>query len=340
MKRYWILLLLLSFLLTGCTQVPPASSTETTSAPTETKPVAHWIKDAGHTFYIKEDGSPHTGWLELDGKQYYLNNDGILQTGWLELDGKRHYLNNDGILQTGWLELDGKRYYLNNDGILHTGWLELDGKQYYLKDDGSITCGKAIIDRTTYYFTSAGVSTLVVNPWNVIPEGYTPDLVDAEDGYIIDSSCRDALLQMLADCRTAGYDARITSAYRRHQVQVDLYNKKVWYYIDRGYAVADARKKAATIVAIPGTSEHQLGLAVDLVDSSHWTLDESQENTPAQKWLMEHCHEYGFILRYPVGSTEITGIIYEPWHYRYVGVEIAQEITNLGITLEEYLGAA
>ena len=299
MKRYWILLLLLSFLLTGCAQVPPASSTETTSAPTETKPVAHWIKDAEHTFYIKEDGSLHTGWLELDGKQYYLNNDGILQTG----------------------------------------WLELDGKQYYLKDDGSITCGKAIIDRTTYYFTSTGVSTLVVNPWNVLPEGYTPDLVDAEDGYIIDRSCRDALLQMLADCRTAGYDARITSAYRRHQVQVDLYNKKVWYYIDRGYTVADARKKAATIVAIPGTSEHQLGLAVDLVDSDHWVLDESQENTPAQKWLMEHCWEYGFILRYPNGKSEATGIIYEPWHYRYVGKELALELKASGLCLEEYFAA-
>ncbi len=299
MKRILILLFLLSFLLIGCAPVLPTGSLDTTGATEETKPVAHWVKDAGHTFYIKEDGSVHTGWLELDGK----------------------------------------RYYLDKDGILQTGWLELDGQKYYLKDDGTVTCGKAIIDRVTYYFTSAGVNILMVNPWNTIPDGYTPELVDAEDGYVVDSRCKDALMQMLADCRTAGFDARITSAYRRHQTQVDLYNKKVWYYIDRGYSVANARKKAATIIAMPGTSEHQLGLAVDLVDSSHWVLDESQENTPAQKWLMEHCWEYGFILRYPNGKSEVTGIIYEPWHYRYVGKDLAMELKDSGLCLEEYFAS-
>ncbi len=299
MKRYWIFPFLLSFLLTGCAQFLPAGNIESTGASAEPRPAAHWVKDAGHTFYMKEDGSLHTGWLELDGQ----------------------------------------RYYLDKDGVLQTGWLDLDGKQYYLKADGSVTRGKASIDRTTYYFTSAGVKTIVVNPWNMIPDGYTPDLVDAEDGYIVDSSCRDALLQMLADCRAAGYDARITSAYRRQQTQIELYNKKVWYFIDRGYAVADARKEAATVIAVPGTSEHQLGLAVDLVDSSHWVLDESQEDTPAQKWLMEHCWEYGFILRYPNGKSDATGIIYEPWHYRYVGTDLALELKDSGLCLEEYFAA-
>jgi D-alanyl-D-alanine carboxypeptidase len=101
-----------------------------------------------------------------------------------------------------------------------------------------------------------------------------------------------------------------------------------------------ALTEAAKEVAIPGTSEHQLGLAIDLVDADFPYLDDRQANTATQKWLMEHCHEYGFILRYPTGTTQITGIIFEPWHYRYVGQEIAQEIMNLGITLEEYLGAA
>ncbi len=298
MKRYLILLFLLSFLLTGCISTLPTGGTESTAESTEAN-AARWVTDAGQTFYIKEDGSLHSGWLELDGK----------------------------------------RYYLDQDGFLQTGWLELDGKQYYLKTDGSAIRGKAIIDRDTYYFTSTGVKTLVVNPWNVIPSGYTPDLVDAEDGYIVDRSCKDDLLQMLADCRAAGHDARITSAYRRQETQVELYNKKVWYFIDRGYTVADARKEAATVVAMPGTSEHQLGLAVDLVDSSHWVLDETQENTPAQKWLMEHCWEYGFILRYPNGKSEATGIIYEPWHYRYVGKELALELKNSGLCLEEYFAS-
>ena len=91
------------------------------------------------------------------------------------------------------------------------------------------------------------------------------------------------------------------------------------------------------MVAVPGTSEHQLGLALDLVDARHVKLDESQENTDAYKWLSKHCAEYGFIVRYPNGKTDITGIIYEPWHFRYVGVEAATYIMENGITLEEYL---
>ena len=90
-------------------------------------------------------------------------------------------------------------------------------------------------------------------------------------------------------------------------------------------------------MAIPGTSEHQLGLAMDIIDSANWKLDESQAKMPTQIWLMENSWRYGFILRYPDGTSEQTGIIYEPWHYRYVGKEIAAEIFELDVCLEEYL---
>ena len=90
---------------------------------------------------------------------------------------------------------------------------------------------------------------------------------------------------------------------------------------------------------MPGTSEHQLGLAVDLVDASYQVLDEAQASTPAQQWLMAHCWEYGFILRYPAEKQDITGIIYEPWHYRYVGRDHAQAIRQSGQCLEEFLQA-
>ena len=96
--------------------------------------------------------------------------------------------------------------------------------------------------------------------------------------------------------------------------------------------------EAAKAVAIPGTSEHQLGLAVDLVDANMQDLTSAQESTETQKWLMANSWRYGFIHRYPNGKTDITGIIYEPWHYRYVGKDAAQEIFNRDITLEEYLG--
>ena len=99
----------------------------------------------------------------------------------------------------------------------------------------------------------------------------------------------------------------------------------------------DAEKEAGTVVAVPGTSEHQLGLALDIIDNSNWVLDWSQENTKTQQWLMAHSWEYGWVLRYPNGKTELTGIIYEPWHYRYVGREIAAELHELDLCLEEYL---
>lgn len=89
-----------------------------------------------------------------------------------------------------------------------------------------------------------------------------------------------------------------------------------------------------------GTSEHQLGLAADIVAADYQVLEEEQENTPEQQWLMAHCQEYGFILRYPRDKQGLTGVGYEPWHYRYVGVEAAQEIMSQGLCLEEYLGQA
>ena len=107
--------------------------------------------------------------------------------------------------------------------------------------------------------------------------------------------------------------------------------------MDKGLSRAEAEIVAATISAFPGTSEHQLGLAVDLVDINYQLLNEQQENTAAQKWLMENSWRYGFILRYPNNKSAITGIEYEPWHYRYVGVELSTELYELGLTMEEYL---
>ena len=98
-----------------------------------------------------------------------------------------------------------------------------------------------------------------------------------------------------------------------------------------------AKNEAAKVISVPGTSEHHLGLAVDIVDTRSWNLNEEQENLPGQKWLMNNCWRYGFILRYPVGTEEQTGIIYEPWHYRYVGTELAEELHKSGLTLDEYL---
>lgn len=178
---------------------------------------------------------------------------------------------------------------------------------------------------------------VLVNPWNSIDGDYSPKLTTVEDGFQLDRRCADALRKMLFDCRQEGNFPVICSAYRTQEYQQELFDKKVERVLATGVNTEDAPEIAAKSVALPGTSEHQLGLAVDLIDYFYTNLDQGQERTGTQKWLMAHCTDYGFILRYPNGTTDITGIIYEPWHYRYVGKSAAREITELGITFEEYL---
>ena len=178
---------------------------------------------------------------------------------------------------------------------------------------------------------------LLVNRWNPIPDGYTFELTQLKQGHAVDSRAYPDLQEMMDACRAAGLDPKICSSYRTQDKQQELYENKIQRLMDEGYSYERAVEEAGTVVAVPGTSEHQTGLALDIVDASYQILDEEQENTQVQQWLMEHSWEYGFVLRYPNGKSEITGIIYEPWHYRYVGREAAREMTELGMCLEEYV---
>jgi D-alanyl-D-alanine carboxypeptidase len=178
---------------------------------------------------------------------------------------------------------------------------------------------------------------ILVNPWNTIPEGYTVKLKKLANGMQVDERIYDDLAAMLGACWDAGLKPCVRSAYRTQSTQQWLYNNKITRLKNAGYSTAAAKKEAARWVAVPGTSEHQLGLALDIVSSSYQALNKKQENTAEQKWLMEHCWEYGFILRYPTDKSDITGIGYEPWHYRYVGRENALAIRDSGLCLEEYL---
>ncbi len=181
------------------------------------------------------------------------------------------------------------------------------------------------------------VLLMLVNPWNPIPDSFTPELTTLSDGQQIASCCCEDLEKMLSDCRSAGNSPYICSAYRTQETQEYLFGNKVGRLIAEGFDEKTAETEAAKVVALPGTSEHQLGLAADIIDSTYTQLDNGQENTSTQKWLMENSWKYGFILRYPSGKSDITGIIYEPWHYRYVGAETAAEIYESGLCLEEYL---
>ena len=324
------------------TTEPTLPPTTAPTVPPTTAPVLDgWHTEDGVDRYY-ENGVPISGWKELDGQLHYFFSDGTYASGWVQIDENRYYFDEQGLACTGWLELETKRYYLNEDGTMQVGWLELEGIRYYFKEDGVMARGCVEIDGVNNYFTADGAYFLLVNPWNYIPEGYDPDLValDKYNNYSdmrISRICYDDLMAMLKACRQEASKAVVVSAYRTHEFQTKNYNRKVQYYLDRGYDQEEAERRAARVVAVPGTSEHQLGLAVDIVDVNYPYLDDHQATMPAQKWLMEHCWEYGFVLRYPDDKTDVTGIIYEPWHYRYVGKELAAELYELGLTVEEYM---
>ena len=179
---------------------------------------------------------------------------------------------------------------------------------------------------------------ILVNYENPLPDGFTvPQLTQLRSNQFVDSRVYPALQQMMDDARAQGLEPLVCSSYRDWDTQVRLFNGEIQDWLDKGYSQEEAEAVAAIWVARPGTSEHQTGLTVDIVDMNYQLLDEAQEKTPVQQWLMAHCAEYGFILRYPTDKSDITRIGYEPWHYRYVGVEAAQEIMELGLCLEEYL---
>ena len=300
-------------------------------------PTEGWQQVDGKKCYVTLEGTIPRGWMDMDGQKLYFNDRGFCHTGWLDDSSGRYYFDAEGVMTTGWAELEGKRYYFSEDGTAYAGWLEEDGKRYYIREDGSAAVGKLEIDGEAYFFSSTGVNFILVNPWHFLPKDYEPELVQA-CGTWLDPACQEALEKMLADCRAAGYTPEMVSGYRSYESQRANLNRMVQSYIDQGYCYEFAYATATQIVAVPGTSEHHLGLAFDIVDKIYGALDYEQANTPTQKWLMEHCWEYGFILRFPENSTEITGIIWEPWHYRYVGVEIAMEIYELGcIPLETYI---
>ena len=179
--------------------------------------------------------------------------------------------------------------------------------------------------------------TLLVNPQNPLPEEFSVELATLKNGLTVDKRIYDDLNAMLTDCRKTGLQPIVCSAYRPLATQTRLYNNKVARLRAAGYNSESAKVEAARWVAVPGTSEHHTGLALDIVSIHYQHLNEQQACTAEQQWLMEHCWEYGFILRYPADKCAVTGIGYEPWHYRYVGRETAAAIRESGLCLEEYL---
>ena len=151
----------------------------------------------------------------------------------------------------------------------------------------------------------------------------------------LQTEAADAFLSMQAAAAKDGVDVRMQSGYRSVSYQKKLYDNKTQYYRDKGLSEAAAREKAAVIVNPPGCSEHNCGLAADLNSPEHTTLDTGFADTAAFRWLCENAEQYGFILRYPKEAESVTGITYEPWHWRYVGAENAALLNQSGLCLEE-----
>ena len=182
-------------------------------------------------------------------------------------------------------------------------------------------------------------SLLLANTQNPLPDGYEPPQLATIDaaGRQVDSRIAQPLQQMIAAAEKDGAHLVVTSAYRSYERQEELFVSMIRDYLAMGYSNAEAYAATKRLRNVPGTSEHQTGLTVDIISQSYWQLDEGYAETYEAKWLKEHAAEYGFILRYPKDKTAITGTSFEPWHYRYVGVEDAQKIMAQGLCLEEYL---
>ncbi len=179
---------------------------------------------------------------------------------------------------------------------------------------------------------------LLVNRANPLSRGYEVTLITLPDG--VNRAAEEAyepLCEMLSAGRKEGLRFEICSSYRDVKRQQELFEEDVEVLMNQGYSYWEAFGEVAKETMPPGYSEHSTGLAFDIVALGYQMLDEGQEKTAENKWLQEHCAEYGFILRYPKGKEDITAISYESWHFRYVGKEIAEYIMENGITLEEYV---
>ncbi|MBO4266457.1 MAG: D-alanyl-D-alanine carboxypeptidase family protein [Lachnospiraceae bacterium] len=178
---------------------------------------------------------------------------------------------------------------------------------------------------------------MLVNKQNPVPEDYEVNLAKINGSMYVDERIIEDIYKMMDAASDDGVDLMICSAYRSYDRQRVLFNNKINKLMGQGLTYLESYKVGSMSVTVPGTSEHHLGLALDILTGSYTEMDDGFGETQAGKWLAANSADYGFILRYPKGKEDITGIIYEPWHFRYVGTEYAKDITERGVCLEEYL---
>lgn len=177
---------------------------------------------------------------------------------------------------------------------------------------------------------------MLINKQHPIPEDYEFTLATIKGSMKCDERIIPELQLMMQAAQKDGVTLVIRSPYRDYERQIYLFNRKVKGYMRTKMSYLESYRTTAQSVTIPGASEHQVGLALDITSNSYTTLTQGFADTEAGKWLAEHSYEYGFILRYPDGKEDITGISFEPWHFRYVGKTAAKYMYDNDLTLEEF----
>lgn len=331
-----------------------------------------WQETPDGIYYLNNDGTAWMGWMDSEDGFRFFDETGLMATGWLDFDGSSFYMEDNGYITTGWATLEeriseeeierlqekakkeGKKfvmdeprevlYYFREDGVMATGWQKIDQKDHYFIQANQkayngrfLTAGMAARGRVTtpqgtLYFAHNGELIPMMDKWNSFNSIYEPNLYDeGYNGVKLIQECADALRQMLDDAHAAKQYPVLRQGYLPQNTSKSLYTQAL------KNAKGDADEVLKTL-SPPEMDEHRLGLTADLTPDSSAKYDASViEKTPAIQWLMENCWKYGFILRYPKGDEVITGIPYRPWQYRYVGVEIATQMHELDMCLEEYI---
>ena len=291
--------------------------------------VTGWTNTEDGRRYFAQDGKMTVGFLDMEDNRYFFNQNGVLCTGWQTIENSWYYFDKDGVMNTatGWLNTEDGTWYVQENGQPYIGWMFTEKARYYFLSDGKMATGMVNVDGLDCYFSSDGNYVPLVNPWNKVPEIYTAQLVKIE-GHLMDSTCVEALRELITAARAAGLTCELNSSYRDMDTQIYLWNRRYDDYISQGYSEEEAYRLTARRVAYPGTSEHHTGLAIDIV--------ELVKDGTLYAWFNEHAWEYGFTVRYKGEKETLTGIKDEPWHLRYVGKEMAQILQERDLCVEEY----
>lgn len=307
-------------------------------------PTIGWLDMEDGRRYFDQRGRMQTGWMTMPEGEYLFADTGLMQTGWQETDrGQRffdahglvqenmvqtdagvQYLQEDGTYLIGWLETETGRYYFDENAVRQTGWVTDEKGRFYLYEDGTFATGFVEIGGVKRYFTANGEYVILCNRWNPVPDDYELNLVNMGN-FKLDASCYAAMKEMMDAGKAEGITIRLNSTYRSIEHQKSIWEERRVAYMGQGMTREEADEEVGRAVAIPGTSEHHTGLAADLAGTDKMFA-----------WLAENSWKYGFILRYPEDKVDITGIIYERWHFRYVGKELARDIFDSGLCMEEY----